>query len=112
MLRFTEDVTRVLTEFVNDPDQPRYGYDLVQATGVDRGRLYAMLKRLEKAGVIEPEPEPANDPPTLGTPTNGKAGGWPARRLLRLTPAGLALARFEVAAARQEQNPDSDVITT
>jgi PadR family transcriptional regulator, regulatory protein PadR len=56
-VRLTLAVLRVLRHFVDDPGRPRYGYDLMQATGYASGRVYPILARLETAGWLVRERE-------------------------------------------------------
>jgi DNA-binding IclR family transcriptional regulator len=49
-VRITVAVARVLREFLLDPSQPRYGYELMQLTGYPSGKLYPLLTRLQRAG--------------------------------------------------------------
>jgi DNA-binding PadR family transcriptional regulator len=77
----------VLQAFLADVNRPRYGYDLMRETGFPSGKLYPILARLQRAGWLIRESEDI-DPAEAGRP---------ARRLYRLSPAGLAAARREVA---------------
>lgn len=42
----------VLNVFLTSPATPRYGYELIQATGIKSGSLYPVLGRFEKLGWI------------------------------------------------------------
>lgn len=90
-VRVTVDVARVLKEFLREPSAPHYGYALMQATGFPSGKLYPILRRLEKAGVLVKETE-SIDP---------RAEGRPARRLYRISGDGVAFAREELAKLSQ-----------
>ncbi|MGW5218770.1 PadR family transcriptional regulator [Nocardia sp. NPDC004085] len=48
----TTSVANVLREFLEDPHEHRYGFDLMQRCGLSSGSLYPILARLEKAGWI------------------------------------------------------------
>jgi PadR family transcriptional regulator, regulatory protein PadR len=87
-VRITVAVARVLREFLSDASQPRYGYDLMQATGYPSGKLYPILARLKHAGWLTRNPEQI-DPADAGRP---------ARYLYRLTGDGAVAARQELAA--------------
>jgi PadR family transcriptional regulator, regulatory protein PadR len=56
-MRITIAVARVLREFLSDAREPRYGYDLMQATGYPSGKLYPILARLVRAGWLIRERE-------------------------------------------------------
>ncbi|MFG1925295.1 PadR family transcriptional regulator [Cryptosporangium sp. NPDC048952] len=90
--RMTTGVAKVLAAFLDDPNSDRYGLDLMRATGHPSGTLYPILLRLQKAGWVTATWEDV-DP---------SAAGRPARRYYRLTPEGLAAARIELAALRQQ----------
>jgi DNA-binding PadR family transcriptional regulator len=94
-LRITVAVARVLREFVTDPSEARYGYELMQATGFPSGKLYPILARLERAGWLSKEREDV-DPEQVGRPP---------RRLYRLSPAGAASARSELAMLTEQFMP-------
>lgn len=86
-VRITIAVARVLQQFVAAPDEPRYGYELIEATGFASGKLYPILQRLTSAGWLVKEREDI-DP---------AAAGRPARTYYRITPTGLSDARIELA---------------
>jgi PadR family transcriptional regulator, regulatory protein PadR len=95
-VRITVDVARVLRVFLDDVDQSRYGYELMQLTGFPSGKLYPILARLQRAGWLIREHEDV-DPSVVGRP---------ARRLYRLSAAGVPAARQELAELRQQLQPD------
>lgn len=68
----------VLVFFLRDPDRKRFGYDLMQVTGVGPATLYPILIRLERAGWITGEFEDIDE----------QAEGRPARRFYLLTDYG------------------------
>src|SRR5215467_15332389 len=91
-LRVTLAVAQLLAEFLADVSQPRYGYELMQATGFPSGKLYPIIGRLTRAGWLVREREdidPAQE-------------GRPARYLYRLTEHGSRSARSELSALRQK----------
>jgi PadR family transcriptional regulator PadR len=91
-LRVTLAVAQLLAEFLADASQPRYGYELMQATGFPSGKLYPIMGRLTRAGWLAREQEdidPAQE-------------GRPARYLYRLTEHGTRMAQQELAALRQK----------
>lgn len=86
-MRITVPVARVLSAFVRDVDEDRYGLDLMRLTGLPSGTLYPILRRLQESGWVHAEWEPI-DP---------AAEGRPARRYYRLTAQGAADARTALA---------------
>jgi PadR family transcriptional regulator, regulatory protein PadR len=94
-VRMTLTVARVLREFLTEPSQPRYGYDLMHKTGFPSGKLYPVLGKLVIAGWLVREEEridPASE-------------GRPARRMYRLSERGMEAARYELAVLSQEIAP-------
>ena len=72
---------------------PRYGFDIMEATGLPSGTVYPLLRRLEAAGCAAAEWE--GEEPALRE-------GRPQRRYYAITDAGrelLARARQRFAAA-------------
>ena len=57
----------------------RYGFDIMDATGLASGTVYPALRRLERAELMESSWE---DAPAA------QRSGRPQRKLYRLTPAG------------------------
>jgi PadR family transcriptional regulator, regulatory protein PadR len=86
--RMTAGVARVVRVFLDDPDAPVYGFDLMQRTGFPSGTVYPILARLERAGWITGQLETAGE---------ASGEGRPARRLYRLTAEGAAAARVALA---------------
>ncbi|SRR5712692_6943667 len=94
-IRITRAVARVLQEFLTD-DRPRYGYDLMQATGYPSGKLYPILALLVDAGWLGRKQEDADR----------ERAGRPARYLYTLTEqGGLAIQRELVAISEQFARP-------
>ena len=50
-LDITPKMAMVLKIFLEDPGQPRYGFELMKLTGMASGSLYPMLAKFEAAGV-------------------------------------------------------------
>ncbi|MGD8360984.1 MAG: PadR family transcriptional regulator [Gemmatimonadota bacterium] len=70
----------------------RYGFDVMDATGLPDGTVYPILRRLERRGVLEGAWEEAE---------KARSENRPPRRYYRLTPLGEAsmeevLQRFPV----------------
>lgn len=94
-VRITVTVAKVLREFLDDPVEPRYGFDLMQKTGTASGTLYPILARLENAGWIEGQHE-AIDPAQAGRP---------ARRMYFMTGEGAVAATRELAKLSAQLRP-------
>jgi PadR family transcriptional regulator, regulatory protein PadR len=94
-VRMTLTVARVLREFLTDPSRPRYGYDLMQATGFPSGKLYPALAKLVNAGILLREEEQIDQ----------ASEGRPARRLYRLCEVFTASVRGELAALSEQITP-------
>lgn len=71
---------KVLSSLARQPQAWRYGYDLLQETGLKSGTLYPLLIRLHDQGLLETEWRQPLEP------------GRPQRHACRLTADGLALA--------------------
>jgi DNA-binding PadR family transcriptional regulator len=94
-INITTNVARVLRQFLDDPQEPRYGLDLMRATHLSSGTMYVVLARLERAGMLISTTEDI-DPAEAGRP---------ARRLYRLTAEGAQAAATELAALSQQLRP-------
>jgi PadR family transcriptional regulator, regulatory protein PadR len=81
----TGSLERVLRAFLDDAAEPRYGYDLMKATGLPSGTLYPMLARLEAQRLVASAWE---------TP---RQDGERPRRYYQLTGEGIRVARLELA---------------
>lgn len=77
----------VLTVLADEPDNPRYGYELGKELGLKAGTLYPILIRLCERGFLDASWE--TDPPA----------GRPPRHLYRILAPGLRL----LEQSRQEQ---------
>jgi PadR family transcriptional regulator, regulatory protein PadR len=88
-MKLTGPVERVLRAFLADPSVPRYGYDLMKASGLPSGTLYPLLSRLQEQGLVTSAWEPA------GIDSSGR----PARRYYWLTDEGIETGRQELARA-------------
>jgi PadR family transcriptional regulator, regulatory protein PadR len=86
-VRLTLAVLHVLRQFVEDQARPRYGYDLMHATGYQSGKLYPILGRLHRAGWLARTPENID----------AAEAGRPARYTYVLTAEGAVRARQELA---------------
>src|SRR5262245_35456813 len=86
---------QVVKAFLEDPDRRRYGFELMQLTGLKSGSLYPILARLESAGWIKGAKE-AIDP---------RQQGRPARRYYVLTGEGAKAARIQLAELSEQLRP-------
>ena len=69
----------------------RFGFDIMQATGLTSGTVYPALERLEEAGYLRSNWEDAAE---------AHAAGRPARRYFKLTATGAAALRAGLAKYR------------
>jgi DNA-binding PadR family transcriptional regulator len=81
----TAPLERVLRALLEDPAEPRYGYDLMKAAGLKSGTLYPLLGRLEEEKLV-----------TSAWETPQQDGQRP-RKYYRLTAKGAEVARLELA---------------
>jgi len=88
-MKLTGPLERVLRAFLADPSAPRYGYDLMKASGLPSGTLYPMLGRLQEQGLVS----------SAWEPPGGDGSGRPARRYYWLTDEGIQTGREELARA-------------
>jgi PadR family transcriptional regulator PadR len=88
-MKLTGPLERVLRAFLADPAAPRYGYDLMKASGLPSGTLYPMLARLQEQGLVS----------SAWAAADAEGGGRPARRYYRLTDEGIETGRQELARA-------------
>lgn len=84
----TLQVRLVLRMLAEEPEQRRYGLEIVDGTGLLPGTIYPILARLEQAGWVDSEWEVLDE----------SAARRPRRRYYRLTAAG------ETAAATAAQS--------
>ena len=81
-LRISPQTVLVLTEFLQDPSEWKYGYEISRATELKSGTLYPILIRLAERALLETRWETTE-------------AGKPPRHMYRLTAYGLQLARQE-----------------
>ena len=86
-MRLTIPMARVLSVFLSDVEEARYGVDLMEQSGLGSGTMYPILQRLQAAGWVSSSWE-EGDPASLGRP---------ARRYYLLTPDGAEQARQQLA---------------
>ena len=94
-LNITPKMATVLKVFLEDPDLPRYGFELMKLTGMASGSLYPMLARLEAAGWLAKGKEDI-DPRTAGRP---------ARTNYSIIGAAVSAARVQLAELSERYRP-------
>jgi hypothetical protein len=90
-LSLTPKMADVVKPFVEDPLKLWYGAELMRSTGQASGYVYPALAKFEKNGWLTSGREDI-DP---------RAAGRPPRRFYRITDAGLAAARTQLAELSQ-----------
>jgi PadR family transcriptional regulator PadR len=85
----------ILMVFLEEPDQPRYGLELMRLTGQPSGSMYKNLAKFEQAGWFTAGREDI-DP---------VAEGRPPRRFYRITGAAAEAARIQLAALSDRYRP-------
>jgi PadR family transcriptional regulator, regulatory protein PadR len=85
----------VLKVFLEDPTQPRYGFELMKLTGMASGSLYPMLARMEGAGWLTRGKEDIDR----------RAAGRPARTNYTITGAAVTAARVRLSALSEQFRP-------
>jgi PadR family transcriptional regulator PadR len=83
--RFSAQTLALLAVLIEQPRKWRHGYDLSKDTDLKSGTLYPIMMRLCDRGLLESKWEAASEP------------GRPPRHIYRLTAAGGALAKKELA---------------
>lgn len=91
-------MAQILKVFLEDIEQPRYGFELMQLTGQPSGTTYPILATLERAGWLRSRQEDL-DPAKAGRPR---------RRVYALTPDGAALATVRLEAASEAYRPPAN----
>jgi PadR family transcriptional regulator len=94
-LDITPKMARVLKIFLEDPGQPRYGFEIMRLTGIASGSLYPMLARFEEAGWLTRGKEDI-DPHVVGRPP---------RLHYTITGAAIAAAHLQLAALSDQYRP-------
>jgi PadR family transcriptional regulator, regulatory protein PadR len=79
-LRKSTQTVRLLSEFLQTPQDWKYGYDIGRNTGLKSGTLYPILIRLAELKLLE-------------TRWEASEAGKPPRHMYRLTTGGLRYAR-------------------
>jgi DNA-binding PadR family transcriptional regulator len=90
-LRRSPQTLQVLSEFLKNPKDWQYGYDISRNTELKSGTLYPILMRMAERGFLETRWETAEH-------------GRPQRHMYRLTSGGVQYAREEMpSTARRSQ---------
>jgi PadR family transcriptional regulator PadR len=90
-LELTPKMADAIMPFVEDPTKEWYGSELIRRTGQSSGYLYPTLAKFQKQGWLTSGRENI-DP---------RAAGRPPRRYYKITDAGLAAARTQLALLSQ-----------
>lgn len=98
-LKLTPKMADIIKVFLQDPQQPRYGFELMRLTGQPSGSLYPNLAKFEQAGWLTGGKEDI-DP---------HAEGRPPRRNYRISGAAEAAARQQLAELSERFRPPSRV---
>lgn len=91
----TPRMAQVLNIFLEDPDQPRYGFELMKRTGMASGSLYPLLARLVADGWLARSREQVNP----------GAAGRPPRMHYTIIGAAVTDARFKLAELSERYRP-------
>lgn len=94
-VELTPKMAAVIKTFLEDPQQSRYGFELMQVTGQPSGTLYPILARLERAGWLIGAKETV-DPSSVGRPS---------RYFYRIAGAAIPVARLQLAALSERYRP-------
>jgi len=94
-LDLTPRMADVIKVFLEDPQRPRYGLELMRLTGQGSGTLYPNLAKFEEAGWLTGGREDI-DPRTEGRPR---------RRFYRITGAAVLAAHAQLAALSEHYRP-------
>lgn len=94
-LNITPKMAAILKVFLEDPDQPRYGFELMKVTGMSSGTLYPLLAKLAGAGWLTKGREDI-DPRSVGRP---------ARTHYIISGAAVNAARCQLAELSEQYRP-------
>jgi DNA-binding MarR family transcriptional regulator len=98
-LELTPKMADAIMPFVEDPSREWYGGELMRRTGQSSGYLYPTLAKFQKNGWLTSGRENI-DP---------RKAGRPPRRYYKITDAGLASARIQLALLSQRYAPPTTV---
>lgn len=97
-IRVTPKMAQILKIFLEDHEQPRYGFELMRLTNQPSGTMYPILATLEQAGWLESRPEDV-DPSAVGRRP---------RRIYVLTSNGAILAAARLEALSEAYRPPAN----
>lgn len=100
-LEITPKMATVLKIFLEDPAQPRYGFEIMRLTSLKSGTLYPMLAKFEHAGWLTRGKEDI-DP---------RAEGRPPRLHYTITGTAVTAARLQLAALSDTYRPPAPTRT-
>jgi PadR family transcriptional regulator, regulatory protein PadR len=100
-LELTPKMAAIIKIFLEDPQQARYGFELMRRTGQPSGTLYPILAKLEHAGWLIGGREDI-DP---------HAAGRPPRRNYCIAGAAVAVAHNQLAALAEQYRPPAPLRT-
>jgi PadR family transcriptional regulator, regulatory protein PadR len=98
-LDLTPKMADIIKLFLEDPQRPRYGLELMRATGQPSGSMYVNLAKFEQHGWLAGGKEDI-DP---------RSEGRPARRFYRITGAAEVAARRQLAELSERFRPPSTI---
>lgn len=102
-LELTPKMARVIKVFLEEPEQPRYGFELMRLLGQPSGTLYPILAKFERAGWIAGSKEDI-DPRAEGRPARHTY-----RHTYRLTGAGACAAHHQLAVLSERYRPPTAI---
>ncbi len=98
-LELTPRMADLIKIFLENPDQERYGFELMKITGMPSGSLYPLLAKLEAARWLA----------TGRENIDARAEGRPARRFYRIEPAAIVPARQQLAELSERYRPPAAI---
>jgi DNA-binding PadR family transcriptional regulator len=94
-MRLSLQTLRLLSVFLEEPTESRYGLELMRRTSLKSGTIYPALHRLEAEGWLR----------SWNEELDASAAGRPPRRLYALTETGAAAAQAAVQPFRAPPAP-------
>lgn len=88
----TSQACSILDVFLEDPQTPRYGLELMKLTGLSSGTVYPVIYRFERAGWLTATQEPIDT----------QKAGRRRRRAFQITPEGIRGAQMAKAELRHD----------
>jgi PadR family transcriptional regulator, regulatory protein PadR len=94
-IEVTRKMAAILKVFLESPEEPHYGMEIMRVTGLSSGSVYPVLARLRKKRWLTAGTEDI-DPHTEGRP---------ARRFYKITADAVPVARVQLAALSDFYRP-------